>query len=110
MCFCTDKNDLAQHMAGGKTIATPVLEVQTMADVSKISICQKSEKERHCQSSQNQKRRICYFNFITKHKQGAGTSKQIIINTSSHNFLRHFGRKLPFQFVVLAIFSKSASG
>ncbi len=26
MCFCPDKNYLAQHIAGGKTVATPVLE------------------------------------------------------------------------------------
>jgi hypothetical protein len=28
MCFCPDKNDLAQHMAGSKTVATPVLKAQ----------------------------------------------------------------------------------
>jgi hypothetical protein len=36
MCFCPDKNDLAQHMAGNETVATPVLESQTKADVLKI--------------------------------------------------------------------------
>jgi hypothetical protein len=46
MCFCPDKNDLAQHMAGSKTVATPILEAQTKADVLKILILQKSEKER----------------------------------------------------------------
>ncbi len=46
MCFCPDKNDHAQHMAGSKTVATPVLEAQTKAEVLKILICQKSEQER----------------------------------------------------------------
>jgi hypothetical protein len=46
MCFCPDKNDLAQHLAGSKTVATPVLEAQAKADVLKILFCQKSEIER----------------------------------------------------------------
>jgi hypothetical protein len=46
MCFCPDKNGLAQHKAGSKTVATPVFEAQTKADVLKILICKKSKKER----------------------------------------------------------------
>jgi len=44
MCFCPDKNDLAQHLAGSKTVATPVLEAQTKADVIKISFCKRETK------------------------------------------------------------------
>ena len=28
MCFCPDKNYLAQHIAGSQTVATPVLEFE----------------------------------------------------------------------------------
>jgi hypothetical protein len=42
MCFCPDKNDLAQHMAGNKTVATLVLEAQIKADVWKLS-CKKEK-------------------------------------------------------------------
>jgi hypothetical protein len=42
MCFCPDKNDLAQLVAGNKTVATPVLETQTNEDVLKLS-CKKEK-------------------------------------------------------------------
>ncbi len=41
MCFCPDKNDLAQLVAGNKTVATPVLKASTKADIFKIIFCQK---------------------------------------------------------------------
>ena len=36
MCFCPDKNDLAQAMAGSKAVATPVLEEKSIENIGQF--------------------------------------------------------------------------